>query len=342
MSRLGRIVASLVVVAALSPAPLCACEGEYVRDNIFMQPRDVHRLSVIGQSSDDPAARAIYDEIDAWWKANAQDLNVELQYVAADDKSVDWHALGIPSAPPSTPVTVLSGWQSARRKGFYIDHWEPRPSQKQLAAIVSSPARDKIAAVLPKSLAVLVYIPGDGAGQASRTVESVVKDRPQGDALATQIVRVDRRDENERLLLSFLGVAPSGPDVVAVIAGAGTVMPSLQGKDVTAQRIEEELAILVGECSCLQTAARIGVNLPLVWTKAMTDAVVPQGAPTSTSDTAVVAANELDTATTILADAEAPTTHQPIVKAALWTVGGVAIVVVIATAALLARRNGQQ
>jgi hypothetical protein len=117
MSRMARPHATLILIPLLlSSLPAAACEIR-VRDAAFRTPRDIHRLCVIA-NSDDPDADVIAARLEDWLAGPAQSLNVKLVQVIADDPETDWDSFGIPSAPPTLPVTVLFGRSNSAGESF--------------------------------------------------------------------------------------------------------------------------------------------------------------------------------------------------------------------------------
>ena len=87
-------------------------------------------------------------------------------YVIADPEFV-WQSIGIPSAPPLLPVTVLVGCDNGAATSFVIDHWEPAPTADQLAALLNSLVRQKLADQLASHIAVLIDAPQESKMNAS-------------------------------------------------------------------------------------------------------------------------------------------------------------------------------
>jgi len=254
--------------------PLRACDNATVRDAAFQTPRDVHRLCVVHRHGD----RAAMDRVAAlrdWLAESAAGLNIEVVSVDADASDVAWSAYALPSAPPTLPVVVLVGWRTADRKSFFIDHWEPGLNAEELDAIRTSPARRAIRDAVGNHLAVLLYIPGTGAdaGRAEGVIDLVVRERNEQGPLGLSVVRVERTDPRERLLLSFVGVQAEGSDWVGIVFGAGKFMPPLIGEAITADALNGRLATISAACTCLQSPARLGVDIPMVWRKTWSDSV---------------------------------------------------------------------
>jgi hypothetical protein len=190
---------------------------------------------------------------------------------------VNWKEMGIPSAPPSLPVVIFTGKMTLQRRTFLVDHWEPGPGPADLETLETSPVRETIRKELGRSLAVLLHVPGTGADReaADKVIESTAQKWSRKERLGVSVARLDRADERERVLLSFTGVGKEGPDWLAVVFGRGKILPPILGKDITEERIDEDLAQLVEECTCLRSASSLGVDLPLLWEKKLDEAALP-------------------------------------------------------------------
>jgi hypothetical protein len=326
------LVAPLLAFAAFLTPRASACDDVTLRDAAFKEPRDVHRLCVIGRP-DDVTARRMHERLENWLASSATHLNVELASAAPDEPGVRWAEYGLPSAPPSSPVIVLAGRRTFERKSFFIDHWESAPSAEDLEQLKTSPVREAIRREVVRRLAVLLYIPGTGgaAGPTEKVLDSVVKTWGEKEPLGLAVIRASRSDERERLLLSFVGAGKSGPDWVAVVFGRGKFTPPLQGKDVTEARLDELIEPLVGECTCLRSPASLGVDIPMVWDKALDAAVVPL----RTADIGP----PLRHRAVLIVEGNGSTTHRRVLARTIGTLGLLVVVVTFAAAVILWRRR---
>ena len=158
MSR--RTVSCLILVCfSLGIASLDACEIR-VRDSAFRIARDVHKLCVIAQSTDE-TADVLVQRLNEWLEETDSTFNLEVVRIDADDPETNWQSVGIPSAPSILPVTVLVGRNNGIGESFIIDHWQGTPTQEELSALVDSPIRRQLAHELARNIAVLIYAPGD-------------------------------------------------------------------------------------------------------------------------------------------------------------------------------------
>jgi len=299
-----------------------ACDDLTVRDAAFQEARDIHRLCVMARSGD-PLGQDIFTELQHWLSTDGHQLNVELMRADVDDPDVDWAEFGIPSAPPSAPAVVLAGHHAADERTFFVDVWEPGPEPAELALMATSPAREAIRERVLRHVAVLLHVPGGGdAGHnTDKTLQNVVEAWSKNTPLGLSIVRVDRADPQERVLLSFIGVKPEGPAWVAVVFGPGKLMAPLAGDEITETAIHDQIASLTAACTCLQTPSRLGVDLPMAWDESLNASLVALATPNDDSN---------DRAESISAGSGgvAPRDGTGVVTATGWTVLAPTLVVV--------------
>jgi hypothetical protein len=306
----------LLLVICLCANSATACDV-MVRDMAFRMPRDVHRLCVMADSGD-PATAEIADQLADWLDREAPDLNIEVVRVAADDPEVRWSDFGIPSAPPVLPVTVLVGTNRETGVNFVIQHWEPAPADNELAALAASPLRDQLQQELGRQLAVVIYAPCASCDDDRvSTMLSLLQrewQNVQGSELGVSVIEVDRTDPAERLLLSFTGLPPDGPDWVGVVFGRGKLMnPPLIGDEITPAALNGLLDDVLADCSCSKPLPSMGVDLPMVWAPELDDQVVALGMPVEAAEpdsitlTGLTAAPDVSHAETDVTAASAPT-----------------------------------
>lgn len=273
-------------------APICACDST-VRGQAFVDRRDVHKLCVI-TNGDDPARQTLTEELTAWLLGPGKDFNAVVHWLDAQDESIEWRDYGIPSAPPMLPVVVLIGYDRAGRRSFVIDHWEPSPAPADLEALKTSPLREAIKREIGARWAVLLHSPGASSdGRTSAVLDAVVKEWAEKHDPGVSVVRFDRHDPRERLLVSFAGIDPDGPDWVGIAFGRGKLLaPPLQGAEITEEAVDALLSQLVEICSCLRPPAMMGVDIPMTWEEELDEKVVslvppaadrPTSAPTRTN-----------------------------------------------------------
>ena len=187
----------------------------------------------------------------------------------------------------------------------------------------SSPAREAIRDEIGQRLAVLVHVSGNDNqdNSVADVIASVAKTWSQREPLGVNVVRVDRSDKRERLLLSFMGVSRTGPDWLGVVFGRGKLMTPLRGQEITEESLNTMLETLIGECSCLQSPTALGIDIPMDWDEAC--------------DESVVALRSSD----ILTGSVAGTGG--ILATTLWTLGGLVVLVGLATGLIMRSKNRQ-
>ena len=350
-----------------------ACDEGMVRDAAFDGPRDTYRLCVISRTGA-VAGREIAGRLGSWLKTTGAALNLEVVRLAADDPQVRWSDYGLPAAPPELPVVVLVGKRPANpqdahaNQNFFVDHWQPEPTAADLQVLLTSPARAALRRELGRNLAVLVWVPengggsGDGVAGSGGSVDGGRHDKYTRDgqrrihevvdqchrsgfgqqAWGVSLVAVDRHDPRERLLLSFLGIQPEGPDWVGVVFGRGKFMtPPLEGEGITAAGIKACLATLAADCTCTQSPARLGVDLLMRWQAADAEKVVrlAPGPPSSGPD-------RLASAAALAGLPQAgPGRLSPLVRITVWLFSGLIVVSGIGSAAIFwyhTRRDPRQ
>ena len=249
--------------------PAVACEIR-VRDSAFRSARDLHRLYVIADPIDE-TAQVTFDRVNQWLDEIEGDFNVTVERIDANDAEFDWRSIGIPSAPPVLPVTVLVGRDNGTATSFVIDHFEPAPSDEQLASLLNSPLRQKLADQLARHIAVLIYAPQDSTSvdEIDDRVISSVESRIENERIGLSVIRLDRSDPDEQLLCRFMGIRPDSPDTLCVAFGRGKLMsPPLIGDEITTDNIHTLVTQIRQACSCSKPLSTIGVDLPLVWSAA--------------------------------------------------------------------------
>lgn len=326
-----------------------ACEYASVRDAAFTERRDVHRLCVITWS-DDPRGKQVHDSYARWFAENGEGLNVELApLVAADDPEIDWpNQFGIPFAPTRQqpmPAVVLVGRRGSDDSNFVIAGWHPPPAVDELVTLRTSPARQAIRDEALRRIAVVLYVPGtdEHSGQVQPIIDSVVRTWSAKEPAGIGVVRVDRSDERERLLLSFCAVPPSGPDWLAVVFGRGKFLSTPDGKALEGERITEDqidalIDAVMADCTCSRPARSLGVDVPMVWDESFDERVV-----WLYDEGDVTAAIRQDAPAD--ADGQTPSAHDPAfdpaptattsLRTTTWTLAGLALIVSMAAVILL-------
>jgi hypothetical protein len=265
-----KIIPFCLVTAALGLAwcvgSASACDSGTVRDAAFHAKRDVHRLCLFSRA-DDPAAQAEFQRLERWAERQGPTLNLALERVNADDPAVVWGDYGIPSPPPELPVTALVGRFAAMRRTFVIDHWQPAPSDADLENLMTSPAREALKKAIAEKWAVILHCPAaQDAVDLQPVFDAVAAKWEKEQSPGVTVVRLDRSSPQERVTLAFAGIEPGGPDWAGVVFGRGKLLaPPLLGEEISESGLNELIASLAVQCTCLQDALTIGLDMPLVW-----------------------------------------------------------------------------
>jgi hypothetical protein len=179
---------------------------------------------------------------------------------------------------------VLVGTNREIGVNFVIQHWEPAPTDEEFASLARSPLRERLQQELGRQLAVVLYAPCENCEDDRVSAMLSQLDREwknvQGSELGVSVIEVDRTDPAERLLLSFAGLAPDGPDWVGVVFGRGKLMnPPLIGEEITPAGLNGLIEQVLMDCSCSKPLPSMGVDLPMVWTAELDEQVVALGVP---------------------------------------------------------------
>jgi hypothetical protein len=313
------------------------CDEGMIRDAAFDQPRDTYRLCVISRAGA-AVGHDITGHLGSWLETTGATLNLEVGFLAADDPKVRWTDYGLPAAPPELPVVVLVGKRPANphnidaRQDFYVDHWQPQPTPADLETLRASPARATLRRELARNLAVIVWVPGtsDSHPRINEMVDRFCQSGFGKQAWGVSSVTVDRHDPRERLLLSFLGTQPEGPDWVGVVFGRGKFMPPLEGEEITAAGIKSLLATVAADCTCTQSPARLGADLLMRWEVADDYAIV-RLAPEQPDTNQEMAEQSL---AAIALPQEDRWFGSPVARITLWLFGGLIVVSGIGSVAI--------
>ncbi|HUW59630.1 MAG TPA: hypothetical protein VMZ06_01390 [Candidatus Bathyarchaeia archaeon] len=274
----------MVLAILLAPPVAFACDSGTVRDAALMAERAIYRLCVFVKS-DDAGADDEIKRIESRISDPAAKLNMQVERVDVDKPGVDWESYGIPSAPPETPVAALIGEGGMPKRAFVLDHWQPYPTDDDLGAIKTSPAREKIKDGIASHWAVVLYSPGDPAlgadgARPDELFKEVETEWAEKQSPGVTTVQFDRADPAERMLRSFTGIEKEGPAWAGIVFGRGKVLaPPLTGSGITKENIGKLLEGLAIPCTCLQESSVLGLDIPMTW-DARLDEVVAALKPT--------------------------------------------------------------
>lgn len=330
-----KLIAACLLLPAAAQA-LSACEIR-VRDAAFRTPRDVHRLCVFAET-DDPAAKEIQARLEKWLSGPADGLNIRIERVNADDPETQWSNYGIPSAPPTMPVTALIGRSNSSGENFVIDHWDPAPSEEDLEQLQSSPIREQLQEKLGKHLAVLLYFGSDGDTETREMLRKVSGEKVGEERIGLGLIEIDPTVADERVLLSFAGLDPDAGSALYVAFGQGKLLePPLFGEQINPQEIDHLIEQLCTACSCSKPLPMMGVDLPLVWTPELDSTVVLMDAELEDEDMLDSTGDSpADSTATSLETIELPAgepnaNRQSLFLPVLWMLGGLVLVVGVCT-----------
>ncbi len=329
------LCSTVLLLTALCPQAF-ACEGLDVGQALSQLDRDVHSLCVVANSGD-TEADATYEALKAWHEAEADELNLKIERLTADDTAVFWEDYGLPSAPPDLPVTVFVARHTAGRRAFVVDHWEPGPTPEELVNLLDSPLRKAIRSDVPLSRAVLLYAPptGENPDAYKGMLEGIVEawaEKEEDVALAL----LERPAPEERALMAFAGIPESGPAWLGLIAGCGKLLfPPMKGEDITEVAVNQILDLLIQPCTCIADPASLGVDLPMQWGEFEQNLVSALAAP-AYSETVVGEAE------TPPPEIEIPVEEPPILLVSIAVLGGLALLAVGVVGLGLWRRQRRQ
>ena len=339
-----RVIVFLAFFSA-SGGIVSACEIR-VRDAAFRTPRDVHRLCVIAEA-DDPEAAEIEERLQTWLRGPAAGLNVRIERVDAHDPETDWNTLGIPSAPPQLPVTVLVGHSNSSGENFVISHWEPAPDDGELERLKSSPLREQLTQKLGRHLAVLLYFGADGDSETRAMLRKRATGNVGSERLGLGLIELDPADLDDPLLMSFAGIDPQAGNALFVAFGQGKLMePPLFGEQITRDEVDNLIEQLCAACSCSKPLPMLGVDLPLVWTPELDSTLVLMdaelegefGLASTEEDTETPASEDSSSDDLLIAD-RSPAETTTLLGPVLWTL--TALVVIVGGASVLVLRGSR-
>ena len=338
-SILGTAIVSLWTASALA--------GEIkVRDAALRLPRDVHQFCVIA-SSDNASAKDVAKQLEVWLDGPGSELNLELVTIDAKDPNVRWMDYGIPAAPdPSMlPVVVLIGRNRGSGETRLLDFWEPSPNADDLATLKESPLRQQLQQQLGQRLAVILYAPGNSrrSGLAQEVVDRVVEKWSKRGPLGVSAIRVDRNDERERTLLSFMmgqeRFDSNADDWVGLLFGRGKLLnPPLRGKQITSDRLNQMIDLLTKTCSSSKPIPTMGPDIPMTWHEELDKAIVWISDPDEQASVLLEAANRDQP---LAANDGGTRLDSSVMATMLWTLGGVALAVVASLIVIFRRKRSE-
>ena len=238
-----------------------------------------------------PDAQQAVADLRTRGRAGADGAAINL-FVADLDAASDTAARKLWDAAPGATLP----WMTVRYPGFLGiagDLWAGPLTGASVAAIIDSPLRRRIAAdliqgesavfvllesgnremdeaaahLLEKELAQLektLELPEAAAGQWNDPLYD--EKGPPKMRLGLEMVRLSRTDPAEQLFVkmlagSALDFLKGGEPIVFPIFGRGRALCAIVGDQISADRIGEEAAFLVGPCSCIVKDQNPGVDM---------------------------------------------------------------------------------
>ncbi len=260
-----RILAGVVAIAVYASAGF-PCDTT-VRGKAFEEMRDIHRLIILADEKE-LQNKTIAGQLRNWLAGPARFFNAEMLLLDPRDETIEWLEYGIPGPPPGLPAVALIGRDRAHFRSFVIAHWEPAPTGADLDLLTSSPLRERIKREVVGRWAVLLYAPAAGPSLSGTpaVLEEVQTLWAEKHPPGISILTFDRSDPREKLLASFIGLEPDGPEWVGIVFGRGKMMiPPLEGEEITTDSLNTLLGKLVEICSCLEPPSMLGVDIPMTW-----------------------------------------------------------------------------
>ncbi|MCX5758538.1 MAG: hypothetical protein NTU83_08545, partial [Candidatus Hydrogenedentes bacterium] len=135
-----------------------ACDSGTVRDAGFHGARDVFRLNVIAPQGD-AQGDAVYGRVEDGLRGCNGTLNIAPARIEAD-AATRWGDYGLEGPPSHFPVATLTGEVRGLSQLLFVDQWDAGLSAEDIAALLESPLRTRLAEAVLRAWAVLLYSPG--------------------------------------------------------------------------------------------------------------------------------------------------------------------------------------
>jgi len=241
-----------------------ACDTGTVRDAGFHGKRDLFQLAVIAPRND-ARGDAIFGRVEEAFRAAGDMLNVLPSRIESDDETA-WNAYGLDGPPARFPVITLTGRVRGIDRVLFVAQWDGDLPADDIAAIVDSPLRARLAEAVLNAWAVLLYSPGPNASDRAELFDPVAKRWAAEQSPGIAVLTLDRSDPHERLLCAFAGLEPGMPDWLGIVYGKGKLLlPPLLGDKITGDEINAQLQRLSVQCTCVEDAEVRSVSVPMRW-----------------------------------------------------------------------------
>lgn len=279
MSRQPLLLAFILLLAA--SMPVAACSIPVFRFALERWAPSTYEIVVFhrGLADADQKSLQTLDKIRA--NANLTWSEVDLRQMVAAELQDVWN---------SQPPTALLPWMVVRYpqgEGKRTIAWAGQLSADNLAMVLRSPTRERIARLLASGESALVLLEyGDAKAddraaaliesQSARLKKSIEMPAPTTDGpqllfdipmrLALPLIRVLRSTTSEKFLIAALLGSEEGLEkvegpILFPIFGRGRILCGLHGEDLCAEQIERAVRFLCKECSCEVKELNPGVDL---------------------------------------------------------------------------------
>lgn len=267
------------------PRGVVACQVPVFRYALERWRPEIYEAIVFHRGPLGKAERAAVDSLTAaGGPVNLQTVDVDVSATLAGDAQKLWLAQGKVALP----------WVVVRYTGEEKSSplWTGGLDSPELKLLADSPARREIARHLcAGDSAVWVLLAGGGDAPADAAAEGLLRKElarleqgiqlplpdpspGAGEAMLSELplrlafpmVRLTRSDPAEKLFITLLlhgdkELLQSKNPVVVPVFGRGRALACLEGKDLSAGRIEEAGVFLAGECSCQVKELNPGFDL---------------------------------------------------------------------------------
>jgi len=291
MRRAAVATGLLLAGLALGAESAQACNVPVFRYALERWPQAPYEVLIFHRGTLAPEAQQAVADLRARGRVDAQGAAINL-LLADLDASPDAAVKNLWEASPGASLP----WMIVRYPeylGVTENIWAGPLSREAVAAIMDSPARRRIARDLIQGESAVFLLMESGNREKDEAAAQLLKtqlaelektlelpDVPSGQwddpayddkgppkmRLGFEMVRLSRTDPAEQVFVKMLiGPAPQrlqgGEPIVFPIFGRGRALCAIVGDQITADRIGEEAAFVVGPCSCIVKDQNPGVDM---------------------------------------------------------------------------------
>ncbi len=268
------------IIAAFAFAAFAgwACDTGTVRDAGFHSARDMFRLNVIAPRGD-AQGDALYAMVEDRLRGCNGTLNIAPTRIEPG-AATRWDDYGLDGPPAHFPAATLTGEVRGLRQLLFAGQWNAGLSAEDVAALLDSPLRTRLAEAVLHAWAVLLYSPGPNSPPERAAIfDRVAKRWAIEQSPGVTLVTFDRNDPRERTLRAFAGLDNDMPDWLGIVFGKGKLLlPPLLGDKLTENGINEQLKRLAVQCTCIEETTVRSVSVPMRWDAAL-DKQIPAFTP---------------------------------------------------------------